>query len=75
MPGALDLSWFSQIHTSSYRMLLSNSPDLSSPVINQGNLTDTVYTVSGLESSATYYWQVIANNAAGAGDPHPTTAE
>ncbi len=65
----MDLSWFSQIHASSYSILLSASPNFSNPAVNQSGLTDTVYSLSGLENSTTYYWQVTPSNVAGAGDP------
>lgn len=70
----VDLRWFSQIHTSSFSLQLSASPDLSNSFIEQADLTDTVYNVSGLENNTTYYWQVKASNLAGDGDPSPIRA-
>jgi hypothetical protein len=67
----LNLCWFSQIHTHSFTLKLSESPDLTDPFIDQADLSDTVYTASGLEHNTTYYWQVTAGNVAGNGDPSP----
>lgn len=68
----LSLSWFSQIHTRSFTIQISESPDLSDPFIDQAGLSDTVYTASGLEHNTTYYWQVTSENVAGNGDPSST---
>jgi hypothetical protein len=67
VPVELSLSWFSQIHTGTYTLKLSESPDLTDPFIEQTDLSDTTYTVSGLEHDATYYWQVRGTNDAGDG--------
>ena len=65
LPEVFDLSWKTQINTASYSVQVSKDSDFSSPVIDQQNITDTVYSISGLENKTLYYWRVSASNAAG----------
>jgi len=67
LPVDLSLGWFSQIHTRSFTIQLSDSPDLTNPFIDQAGLSDTVYIVSALAHDNTYYWHVRASNVAGDG--------
>jgi len=50
----------------SYSLLISDTPDFSSTIVNQTGLTDTTYTLgSPLDYSTTYYWKVAAVNDLG----------
>ena len=67
-PITISLSWLSQIHTSSYSIEVSKQSDFSSLAMDQANLTDTTFSISGLEHNTIYYWRVNAQNVAGNSD-------
>jgi len=62
------LSWHSVQHTSSYQLQVSLASDFTDLMVNETGITDTSYTVSGLNNTAVYYWRVCAVNAAGSGE-------
>jgi hypothetical protein len=59
------LSWNTSAGASSYRLQVSTSSDFSTTVFDQGGITTTSQSVSGLSTSTSYYWRVNATNAAG----------
>ena len=61
------LNWQSKIHTSDYALEVSNSSDFSELLVNE-TLTDTVFTLTNLASSVTYFWRVLGKNVAGDGN-------
>jgi hypothetical protein len=58
-------TWHSQIHTSDFSLQVSKEPDFSSRAIDQANIVDSTFSVSGLDNNTTYYWRVFASNVAG----------
>lgn len=62
------LSWHSVQYTSSYQLQVSATMDFTDFIVNETSITDTCYTVSGLNNTAVYYWRVCAVNAAGSGE-------
>ncbi|MCK5148956.1 T9SS type A sorting domain-containing protein [bacterium] len=61
------VQWDSLDHAASYTLQVSTAEDFSSTLMNQSGLTDTSYSVTGLDQGITYYWQVRATNPAGDG--------
>jgi hypothetical protein len=60
------LIWQPADSAESYELLLSKQPDLSDPLLNPVNLTQTSFQVTeDLEYNQTYYWQVRGINAYG----------
>jgi hypothetical protein len=55
--GAVALQWEEVVGAAQYHVLISQSSDLSHPVLND-QVTTGNYTLSGLSSDTTYYWQV-----------------
>lgn len=58
------LSWNPVLGASSYRVQVSKSSDMSSPVVDQSGVASTSLTVGPLDKSTIYHWRVRANNAA-----------
>jgi hypothetical protein len=58
------MTWRSSAGATSYCLQVSTSNAFNSYVVNQSNITDTTYQVSGLAYGTTYYWRV---NATGEG--------
>ncbi len=64
-PDTLIIGWNYPVHSSAYTVQLSKSSDFS--VIEQQitGVTDTFAVVTNLDGLETYYWRVVASNAAG----------
>ncbi|MBN1926799.1 MAG: gliding motility-associated C-terminal domain-containing protein [Prolixibacteraceae bacterium] len=71
---AIDLSlpvifnWNSSEFAESYTLQVSTTPNFSTPLINQTNLTENSYLLSDLQNETTYYWRISATNVAGTSD-------
>jgi hypothetical protein len=61
LPGDVTMTWTAAGATS-YEVHFSR---LSPPGMTEGAWTNTSYHVLGLESGTTYFWQIVARNAAG----------
>jgi len=66
--NAPTVEWNSGETATSYAVQLSTSEDLSHPITDEANLTDTTFQVSGLMQFTRYYWRVKAENEYGDGD-------
>ena len=62
------LQWDSSERAESYTVQVSKNEDMSDPVVEQTNITETSYSVSELEHNTQYFWRVRASNAGGASD-------
>jgi len=56
--------WNAAAGATSYRLLIAKDAELKSLEVDESNIGQTSYDVAGLESG-TYYWKIIAVNAAG----------
>jgi hypothetical protein len=65
MTDTILLTWMSQIHTSAFSLQVSYKSDFSILTIEEANLADTSYSISGLASDMSYYWRINASNRAG----------
>ena len=52
------LSWNMVNIANMYQLIISLNPDLSSPIINDSNISGTVYFFTSFEVNKTYYWKV-----------------
>jgi len=68
LPVATELAWHSLIHTRSYNLQVSDAADFSNLIVNVADLTDTTFSLTGLENNTIYYWRVSAVNVAGESD-------
>jgi hypothetical protein len=60
------LNWTDASGATGYNLIVDDSSDFGSPVINQTGLAGSQYTVaSALANNTTYYWKVTAVNAGG----------
>jgi len=59
------LSWSPSDRADSYTLQVSKTTSFTTKVIDQSGITETGYSVTGLESNTTYYWRVKATNAYG----------
>lgn len=64
----LTVAWKTSLGGQSYRLQVSTDPQFSGLILNQGDLSDTTYTLENLAAATTYYWRVNASNTAGTGD-------
>ncbi|MDR0721450.1 MAG: fibronectin type III domain-containing protein, partial [Treponema sp.] len=71
--SSIAVSWNAVDRAESYILYRSNTLDGEYAAIS-GDITDTSYTDSGLQVSATYYYKVAARNAAGTGEQSPAVA-
>ncbi|MDP2886309.1 MAG: YCF48-related protein [Ignavibacteria bacterium] len=60
----LVLQWNRSQRASSYRLQISGLADFSITVLDK-SLTDTLYSLTGLNSGTTYYWRVNATDTSG----------
>ena len=62
-----ELEWSTASLTTSYRVIISANSDMSSPILNVGDLTTTSYldTDTALDPATTYYWRVVTTNDQG----------
>ncbi len=67
-----DLKWNTVATADFYTLQVSKASDFSTLLIDQSNLTDTVFSPTGLENNTTYYWRVSASNVAGDSEPSST---
>ena len=67
LPDTIIMAWYSQIHTASYTLQISNTASFTDLIVNNTDLTDTSDAVIGLAGNTTYYWCVFATNVAGDG--------
>lgn len=65
------LTWNASSGATSYHLQVTAAPPLSATILDT-NVTTTTCALSGLDNSATYYWQVNATNAYGT-SPWSTT--
>ena len=61
----IPFSWDAVTGATSYEFILSSNADLSSPIVDQQNLSGTAFTYTGTLKAGPYYWMVNAylNNA------------
>jgi hypothetical protein len=57
--------WNGANGATTYTLQISASPGLTSPVVDQAGITNTMFTLASALADGTYYWQVIAHNATG----------
>ncbi len=69
--NSIALVWESAPNATSYQLQVSISADFDSFIIDQSNLTDTIYMLNGLSYYTKYYWRVKAS-AAGAASAWPS---
>lgn len=67
VPIDTDLKWNAVATAEFYTLQVSTTLDFSTLVIDQTNLTDSIFSASALENNTTYYWRVSACNVAGEG--------
>lgn len=62
------LKWRTNAEADSYTLQVSTKADFSTTVVSSGLLIDTAYAfATALDNGTTYYWRVLARNAAGPG--------
>jgi len=61
------LKWFSSSRASSYWLQLSTDSTFTTVFSGNSGITDTTFTVNGLNNLTTYYWRVSAVNINGTG--------
>ncbi len=57
----VNFSWRNLGDGITYNLLVSTNQDLLEPIINENNLSDSLYTAS-LEGGTNYYWKVVGKN-------------
>lgn len=65
VPRAVTLSWNRASEATSYRLQVSKAGSFSSTIVDQASITDTSYSLSGLDYGTLYYWRVSSTNAIG----------
>lgn len=63
-----EISWASVPRADRYQLQLGDNSLLFSTLVDVDTLTDTTYTVEGLEDGERYFWRVYAINEAGKSD-------
>ena len=67
-PINLTFQWRSESNAQSYELQVSTNQDITTPVINENNLTTITYQSStNLNYQTTYYWRVRGINSSGTG--------
>ncbi len=64
LPDSIVVIWHSRIHTGLYTLQVADSTDFSNLFVSEMT-GDTLFTLSNLDMSTTYYWRVCGNNPAG----------
>ena len=59
------LRWNDPGEVGSYRLWVAGDPDFLELILDQPNIADTSWVLSGLEGLTSYYWKVKASNAGG----------
>jgi hypothetical protein len=62
------LIWNTTAGAATYTLQVSLTPAFTSFVVNQSDIVDTLYNVTGLSNNTQYYWRVNATNEAGTGE-------
>jgi len=65
VPTSLDIKWSSVQRAERYQLQLGDNSLLFSTLIDVDTLTDTTYSIEGLEDGTRYYWRVYAINVTG----------
>ena len=60
----ISFDWQPVFGATGYRLLIATTVDLSTPLFDV-SVTDSSFIAANLSANTTYYWTVIANNAAG----------
>lgn len=69
--GATDIStspvlvWNESAGADSYHLQVAEAPDFASTIVDQSNVSDTSYSLSGLLEGSSYFWRVNASNGGG----------
>jgi len=71
VPETIIIKWYSLPHAATYNLQVSNAAIFNDFIVNESAITDTSFTVNGLDSGTSFYWRVCAINVAGAGDFSP----
>ncbi len=66
-PVALNFEWLPEPTAQHYTLQISTSPDFSSYVVNEKEITSTSFVVDNLRSNTTYFWRVRSFNRTGGG--------
>ena len=61
----IELSWAPTAATLAYYPQVASDAEFRTIVVNPGAITETSYSVSGLNGGTTYYWRVRAGNGTG----------
>ncbi len=61
------LSWNALNGADTYRVIVSENSDLSTPIVDQNAVNTTSYTLNGLNYNKTYYWAVRGQDSFGDG--------
>jgi hypothetical protein len=67
LPSPVGCRWIAVSGALKYHFQLAADSAISVPVVSDSALTDTVRSLAGIDTMATYYWRVRAGNAAGWG--------
>ena len=59
--------WHTTEETGAYTLQVSTTVDFKSLVTNEGGITDTLKSISGLSNNTKYFWRVNGTNASGTG--------
>lgn len=76
VPRPTSLQWAVSADALSYRVLVDNDSNMSSPVVDVGEITSPSYQVpaSLLQGNTIYFWSVRASNSGGVRDSSPVTS-
>ncbi|MBK8900370.1 MAG: tandem-95 repeat protein [Anaerolineaceae bacterium] len=58
-------SWQAASDADEYQLIVSEQPDLSTPLIDESGILTTSFAANGLTADTLYYWSVIASNMTG----------
>lgn len=60
--GAANLKWTASETATNYQLQVATDPNFKWLVVNEQNLKETSFQVSGLEAGKHYFWRVLAVN-------------